>query len=480
MLTSPLLDFLGLIGDKSLTSTEQFYVDNPANGDRVASVPCLGESAANEAVEVAHQSLSGWAQRTAKERATVLTAWASLLLAHQEELAKIMTTEQGKPLAEASGEVAYAASFLQWFAEEGKRCRGEILPAFKPNTQVQVTHEPIGVAAIITPWNFPIAMITRKLGAALAAGCTAVIKPSELTPLSAFAAVKLGLQAGLPAGVVNIIAGDADAIGRAWCAHPHVRVLSFTGSTKVGQLLAKQCAPTIKRTSLELGGNAPFIVFDEADVDLAVQQAVLSKFRNAGQTCVCANRFYVQSGIHDVFVSKLAQAMEQLKVGDGFDPTVTVGPLINAAAVDKAQKHVQDALNKGAKLLLGGKKLQGNFYAPTLLTQMTDEMITSCEECFSPIAAIYRFEAEAEVIERANNTEYGLAAYFCSRDLGRVMRVARALQVGIVGVNEGIISAESVPFGGVKMSGLGREGSHQGLDEYTEIKYTLLGHPATA
>lgn len=478
MLNSDLLDFFALIGDKKWKTPGEnnLAVTNPSTGEQIAHVPFLGELEANNAVAAADDALVLWRVKTAKERATILSKWASLMIEHCEALAAIMTAEQGKPLAEARGEVTYAASFLQWFAEEGKRNAGEILPPFKPNSQVRVTKEPIGIAAIITPWNFPIAMITRKLGAALAAGCTAVIKPSELTPLSALATVKLGLQAGVSNGVINVIMGDAPAIGKVWCTHPKVRVLSFTGSTATGKHLAALSASTIKRTSLELGGNAPFIVFDDADVDLAVQQAMVSKFRNAGQTCVCANRFYVQASIYDSFVEKFKGAIEALKVGDGFDATVNIGPLINEAAVKKAQCHVDDAINKGATLILGGKSLGGNFYSPTLITDMTDDMLPSCEESFAPIAPIYRFETEAEVIERANHSQYGLSAYFCSRDLGRVMRVSEALEVGIIGVNEGIISAESVPFGGVKMSGLGREGSHQGLDEYTEIKYTLMGY----
>ncbi len=485
-INTSLLEFGALVGNKKwLVSQDQqesftnkLAVNNPSTGDLLMYVPLLGAEEAEQCVNVASAALVLWRKKTAKERAVILMRWASLMVEHSEELANIMTLEQGKPIAEARGEIAYAASFLQWFAEEGKRSSGEILPAFKPNSQVQVTREPIGVASIITPWNFPVAMITRKLGAALAAGCTAVIKPSELTPLSALATINLGLKAGLSDGVVNIIMGDAPAIGRVWCAHPSVRVLSFTGSTSTGKYLAEACAPTIKRMSLELGGNASFIVFDDADIDLAVQQAMFSKFRNAGQTCVCANRFYVQAGVYDVFVEKFKIAIETLKVGDGLNPTVTIGPLINEAAVHKAQLHVDDAVAKGATLVIGGQSLGGNFYTPTLLTEMTDDMLPSHEESFAPIAPIYRFCDEAEVIARANNTEYGLSSYFCSQDLGRVMRVSEALEAGIIGVNEGIISAESVPFGGVKMSGLGREGSHQGMEEYTEIKYTLIGYPS--
>lgn len=475
---SPLINFAALIGGEWRQASDGavIAVTNPASGAHLGEVPKMGVAEAGQAVDAAAAAFPAWRAKPAKARSEILYQWYELMRVNAEELAHIMTAEQGKPLAEARGEVAYAAAFLQWFAEQAKRDGGEMIPAFKPHVQVRVTREAAGVAAMITPWNFPIAMITRKLGPALACGCTAVVKPANLTPLSALAAVELGRQAGLPDGVVNILTGDSSAIGDTWCADDRVRVLSFTGSTEVGAGLAARCAPTVKKLALELGGNAPFIVFDDADLPLAAKQAMLSKFRNAGQTCVCANRFYVQDAVYDEFLTLLRDEIAALKVGDGFDEGVTIGPLINPPAVEKAAAHVQDAIEKGARVLIGGEKAGGNFFEPTLLADMQDDMLPSCEETFAPIAPVYRFSSEEEAVRRANATPYGLAAYFCSRDLGRVMRVSAALEAGMVGVNEGIISSEAVPFGGVKQSGLGREGAHQGMDEYSELKYTLIGY----
>lgn len=451
-------------------------VINPSTGDNIGEVPKMGALEAKQAVDAAAAALPAWRSQPVKVRSEILYKWYQLMLTNSEKLAHILTAEQGKPLAEARGEVAYSASFFQWFSEEAKRGGGEIIPAFKDNTQVRVTREAAGVAAMITPWNFPIAMITRKVGAALACGCTAVIKPANLTPLSALAVVELGRQAGVPDGVVNILTGASDAIGNVWCTDDTVRVLSFTGSTEIGAKLAEKCAPTVKKMALELGGNAPFIVFEDADLPLAARCAVVSKFRNAGQTCVCANRIYVQDSIHDEFIKYFKSEIEDLKVGDGFAEGTTIGPLINDAALKKALAHVTDAVDKGAKILLGGDSPGGNFMQPTLLVDMKEEMLASCEETFAPVAPVYRFFSEEEVVRRANATPYGLAAYFCSNDLGRVMRVSAAIEAGIIGVNEGIISSEMVPFGGVKKSGLGREGARQGMDEYSEIKYTLIAY----
>ncbi len=457
-------------------SKQRMTVANPATGDILADVPKMATAETRRAIEAAAAAFSLWRSQSGKQRSAVLQAWYRLLLEEQEDLARIMTLEQGKPLAEARGETLYGASFLEWFAEEAKRGGGEIVPAFKANTQVRVTKEAAGVAAMVTPWNFPIAMITRKAGPALAAGCTAVIKPAGATPLSAIAVVALAEKAGVPAGVINLVMGDSAAIGLELCSHPAVKVFSFTGSTEIGKQLAAQCATTVKKTALELGGNAPFIVFDDADLALAAKQALASKFRNAGQTCVCANRFYVQSGVHDEFVELFKKEIETLKVGNGLEEGVTQGPLINAAAVEKVKQHVADALQKGGKLIVGGSSLAGNYFEPTLITEMNDDTLPLCEETFGPLAPVYRFQTEEEVINMANNTPYGLAAYFCSRDLGRVMRVSEALEAGLVGVNEGIISSEVAPFGGIKESGIGREGGYYGMDEYTEIKYTLMGY----
>ena len=478
--------FLERLPDRALIDGEwvaaddgrMLAVENPSTGERVAEAPLMGAAEAERAVTAAARALPAWRARTGKERGAVLMEWHRLVVENAEALARLMTLEQGKPLAEARGEVLYGASFLQWFAEEAKRDGGEIVPPVKANTQIQVVREPAGVAAMITPWNFPIAMVTRKAGPALAAGCTAVVKPANLTPLSALAVAELACAAGVPPGVINVLTGDSQAIGAVWCADERVRVLSFTGSTEVGARLAAACAPTVKKLALELGGNAPFVVFDDADVTAAARQGVLSKFRNAGQTCVCANRFYVQAGVAEAFVDAMRREIEGLKMGDGFDEGVTVGPLINADAVRKASEHVEDAVRQGAKVVCGGRATGGNFFEPTLLTGMTDAMLPSCEETFAPVAPVYVFEDEAEAVRRANNTPHGLAAYFCSRDLGRVMRVAQALEAGIVGVNEGIISSEVAPFGGVKQSGLGREGGRLGMDEYTEVKYILVGYSA--
>jgi succinate-semialdehyde dehydrogenase/glutarate-semialdehyde dehydrogenase len=401
--------------------------------------------------------------------------WFRLLMQHQEDLARIMTAEEGKPMKEARGEVAYGASFVEWFAEEAKRVHGETIPTYDRNKRITVIRQPIGVCAAITPWNFPLAMITRKVAPALAAGCTVVIKPAELTPLSALAAAELAERAGFPAGVINVVTGmDAAAIGRALCASPVVRHLSFTGSTEVGRILMSQCAPTIKKLSLELGGNAPFIVFDDADLDAAVEGAIASKYRNAGQTCVCANRLYAQDGVYDAFVKKLAGKVKKLKVGSGFDESTVIGPLIEPAALAKVEKHVADAQAKGAKIVTGGSKLKGQFFEPTVISGATDKMLFATEETFGPVAPVFRFKTEAEAIAAANATVYGLASYFYARDVGRITRVAEGLEYGMVGINTGLISTEHVPFGGVKQSGLGREGSTHGIDEYLEMKYLCL------
>ena len=460
-------------------SGKTIAVDNPATGDIIAQVPHMGATETQRAIEAAAAALPAWRSQTGKYRAAILREWERLLLENLNDLARIMTLEQGKPLAESRGEIAYGASFIEWFAEEAKRGGGEIIPAFKANSQVRVTREAAGVAAMITPWNFPNAMLTRKAGPALAAGCTAVIKPASATPLSAIAAVALAEKAGVPAGVINLVMGDSTAIGKALCTHPAVRVLSFTGSTEVGKKLAAQCAMTVKKTALELGGNAPFIVFDDADLAAAATHALASKFRNTGQTCVCANRFYVQDSVHDEFVELFKKEIAALKVGNGLDAGITQGPLINAAAVEKVKQHVADAVQKGGKMLIGGKPLGdigANYFEPTLITEMKKDTLPLCEETFGPLAPIYRFKTEEEAVQMANNTPYGLAAYFCTRDLGRAMRVSEALESGIIGINEGIISSEVAPFGGIKESGIGREGGRHGMDEYTEIKYTLMGY----
>ncbi|MBS0354567.1 MAG: NADP-dependent succinate-semialdehyde dehydrogenase [Proteobacteria bacterium] len=453
---------------------------NPASGASLGAVPVMGAAETRRAIDAANAALPAWRRLPAAQRGKLLRAWYELLLENQEDLAVIMTCEQGKPLAEARGEVAYAASYLEWFAEEGKRAYGETIPSPFPDRRLIVTKEPVGVCAAVTPWNFPAAMITRKAGAALAAGCTMVLKPAPQTPYSALALAVLAERAGIPKGVFNVVTGDvasSAAIGGELCANPIVRKLSFTGSTAVGARLMAQCAPSIKKLSLELGGNAPFIVFDDADLDAAVQGALASKYRNAGQTCVCANRLLVQDGVYDAFAAKLAEAVKALKVGDGLESGTTQGPLINEAAVAKVERHVADAVAKGAQVLTGGKRhaLGGSFFEPTVLTGVTTNMAVAREETFGPMAPLFRFATEADAIRMANDTEFGLASYLYSRDIGRIWRVSEALEYGMVGVNTGLISTEVAPFGGVKSSGLGREGSSHGLDDYLEIKYVALG-----
>jgi succinate-semialdehyde dehydrogenase/glutarate-semialdehyde dehydrogenase len=450
-------------------------VVNPATGAVLGTVPKLGGDEARRAIEAAEHAWPAWRAKTAKERAAILRKWYELMMLNQEDLAQILTAEQGKPLAEARGEIAYGASFIEWFAEEGKRAYGDIIPQHQADKRVLVIKQPIGVSALITPWNFPNAMITRKAGPALAAGCTVVIKPAGQTPYSALAMAELGERAGIPKGVLNVITGDSKAIGGELCANPKVRKLSFTGSTETGRILMKQCSDTIKKLSLELGGNAPFIVFDDADLDAAVEGALASKYRNAGQTCVCANRIYVQDGVYDAFAAKLTEKVKGFKVGAGTEPGVVIGPLIDENGVKKVEEHVADAVGKGAKVVLGGKRLNGLFFQPTVLTNVTPDMLVSHEETFGPVAPLIRFKTEEEVIRLANDTEFGLSGYFYSRDVGRIFRVAEAMETGIVGANVGIISTEIAPFGGVKQSGLGREGSKYGLEEYMEAKYILLG-----
>ncbi|MCP1605579.1 NAD-dependent succinate-semialdehyde dehydrogenase [Pseudomonas citronellolis] len=454
-----------------------YAVRNPATGEVVAEVPRGGAEETNAAIAAAERALPAWRALLAKERAARLRRWAELMLASQDELARLLSREQGKPLAEAKGEVAYAASFLEWFAEEAKRVYGDVIPSPKADARIVVTKQPIGVVAAITPWNFPLAMVTRKVGPALAAGCTLILKPSEETPLSAFALAVLAEQAGIPAGVFNIVSGDAPAIGGALQASGAVRKLSFTGSTRTGKLLMRQAADTLKKVSLELGGNAPFIVFADADLDAAVRGAMASKFRNTGQTCVCVNRFYVQDEVYEAFTAKLAEAVRALRVGNALEGDTEQGPLINEAALAKVEQHVGDALEKGARLLCGGQRhaLGGTFYEPTVLAEANAGMLIAGEETFGPVAACFRFRDEAEALRLANDTPYGLSAYFYSRDIGRVWRMAEGLEAGMVGINEGIISTEVAPFGGIKESGLGREGSKYGLDDYLEIKYLLLG-----
>ena len=467
-----------LINGQWVTGSSRFDVLDPATGLKLADVANLGPAEAEAAIAAADAAWAGWKNKTAKERSTILRKWYDLLMAHQDDLGTIMTAEQGKPLPEAKGEVAYGASFVEWFAEEAKRVNGETLPQFDNNRRLLVLKQPIGVCAAITPWNFPLAMITRKVAPALAAGCPVVIKPAELTPLTALAAGELAIRAGIPAGVLNILTADSAnsiAIGKVLCASDVVRHISFTGSTEVGRILMAQSAPTVKKMSLELGGNAPFIVFDDADVDSAVEGAFASKYRNAGQTCVCSNRFYVQEGVYDQFVEKFAAKVKTAKVGNGFEDGVNQGPLIEEAALVKVQRHVDDALSKGGRVVAGGKRLEGQFFEPTVVADATADMLCAREETFGPFAPIFKFTTEQEAIEAANNTEFGLASYFYSRDIGRIYRVAEALEYGMVGINVGILATEHVPFGGVKQSGLGREGSHHGMDDYVEIKYLCVG-----
>ncbi|KPV00247.1 succinate-semialdehyde dehydrogenase [Variovorax paradoxus] len=453
-----------------------FAVNDPATGRHLADVPRMGRAETERAIAGAAAALPAWRARTAPDRARVLRRWAELMLAHQDDLGRLMTLEQGKPLAEARGEIAYAASFIEWFAEEAKRVDGEVLQPQRAGQRIVVLKQPIGVCAAITPWNFPAAMITRKVGPALAAGCTIVVKPAELTPLSAFALGVLGLEAGLPPGVLQIVAGNAPEIGAALCESPTVRKLSFTGSTGVGRVLAQQCAPTIKKLSLELGGNAPLIVFDDADIDRAIEGIVASKFRNAGQTCVCANRIYVQAGIYDAVAARLVAAVEAMRVGNGLEAGTTQGPLIDSRAVAKVRQHIDDALTQGAELRIGGKPhaLGGSFFEPTVLTGVTQAMRVAREETFGPLAPLFRFETEEEVVAMANDSEFGLAAYLFTEDRRRLWRVGEQLETGMVGINTGLISNEVAPFGGVKQSGLGREGSRHGIEDYLELKYLCL------
>ena len=458
----------------------QFEVTNPANGARITSVPNLSPAEADQAITAADTAFPAWSRKTGKERAQLMRKWFDLIIANADDLAKLMTAEQGKPLAEAKGEVMYGASFIEWFAEEAKRVNGDVLASPAADRRLITLKQPIGVCAAITPWNFPIAMITRKIAPALAAGCTIVIKPAEQTPLSALALAELAHRAGIPAGVINVLTADSEnsiAIGKVLCDSPKVRHLSFTGSTPVGRILMAQSAPTIKKLALELGGHAPFIVFEDADIDAAIEGAMISKYRNAGQTCVCTNRFYVHDTVHDAFVRKLADAVGKIKVGYGVDASVQQGPMIDAQAVEKVSEHVADALAKGAKLESGGHAhaLGGLFYQPTVLSNVSGDMKIMHEETFGPVAAVMRFSTEPEVIAAANDTDFGLASYFYSRDIGRVWRVAEQLDYGMVGINTGLISNEVGPFGGVKQSGLGREGSKYGIDEYLELKYLCMG-----
>jgi succinate-semialdehyde dehydrogenase / glutarate-semialdehyde dehydrogenase len=467
-----------LINGQWVAGASRFAVTDPSNGQHLADVANLGPKETEAAIAAANAAWPAWKGKTAKERSIILRKWFDLLMANQEDLARIMTAEQGKPFAEAKGEIAYGASFVEWFAEEAKRVNGETLPQFDNTRRLMVIKQPIGVCAAITPWNFPLAMITRKVAPALAAGCPVIIKPAELTPLTALAAAELAIRAGIPAGVLNMITADSQqsiAVGKAICASDVVRHLSFTGSTEVGRILMAQSAPTVKKLSLELGGNAPFIVFDDADVDSAVEGALASKYRNAGQTCVCANRFYVQAGVYDQFVAKFAARVKAMKVGNGFEDGVVQGPLIEDAAVEKVKRHVADAVAKGGKVETGGHALQGQFFEPTVVSGATADMLCAREETFGPFAPVFKFTTEQEAIDAANATEFGLASYFYSRDIGRIYRVGEALEYGMVGVNVGILATEHVPFGGVKQSGLGREGSHFGMDDYIEVKYLCLG-----
>ena len=450
---------------------------DPATGDTLGTVPHMGAQETRRAIDAANAAWPAWRSKTARERALILRKWNDLMLDNADDLAAIMTAEQGKPLAESKGEIAYAASFFEWFGEQAKRIEGDVLESPVHGSRIVVTKQPIGVCAAITPWNFPAAMITRKVAPALAAGCPIVLKPAELTPYSALALAVLAERAGVPKGVFSIVIGDSNAIGGELCANPLVRKLSFTGSTEVGRTLMQQCAPTVKKLSLELGGNASFIVFDDADLDAAVEGAMASKYRNMGQTCVCANRIYVQDGVYDAFAEKLTAAVAKLKVGNGMEPGVNQGPLIEEKAVEKVEHHIADALGKGARLLLGGKRhaLGHSFFEPTVLADVTPQMLISDEETFGPVAPLFRFRTEDDVIALANASEYGLASYFYARDIGRVWRVAEQIESGMVGVNTGLISNEVAPFGGVKQSGLGREGSKYGMDDYLVIKYICLG-----
>jgi succinate-semialdehyde dehydrogenase/glutarate-semialdehyde dehydrogenase len=467
-----------LINGQWIAGSSRFDVLDPATGQKLADVANMEPKDAEAAIAAAFAAWPAWKAKTGMERSIILRKWFDLLMANQDDLGRMMTAEQGKPLPEAKGEVAYGASFVEWFAEEAKRVNGETLPQFDNNRRLMILKQPIGVCAAITPWNFPLAMITRKVAPALAAGCPVIIKPAELTPLTALAAAELAMRAGIPAGVLNILSADADnsiAIGKVICASDTVRHISFTGSTEVGRILMAQSAPTIKKMSLELGGNAPFIVFDDADIDSAVEGAFASKYRNAGQTCVCSNRLYVQNGVYDQFVEKFSAKVRTAKVGNGFEEGVNQGPLIEEAALQKVERHVQDALAKGARLTVGGKRMSGQFFEPTVMADATADMLCAKEETFGPFAPVFKFSTEQEAIDAANATEFGLASYFYSRDIGRIYRVGEALEYGMVGVNVGILATEHVPFGGVKQSGLGREGSHFGMDDYLEVKYICIG-----
>ena len=483
-------DLAQLLNDKSLLVTKAyvngewiegdngtFAVDNPARGDTVAKVADLSRDQVGASIDAAYTAQKAWAAKTAKERSNILRAWYNLMMENQEDLAKILTAEQGKPMAEAMGEIAYGASFIEFFAEEAKRVYGETIPGHQPDKRIMVTKQPIGVAASITPWNFPNAMITRKAGPALAAGCSFVARPASETPLSALVLGVLAERAGIPAGVLNIVpSSSSSAVGKEFCENPKVRKLTFTGSTEVGRILLRQAADQVLKCSMELGGNAPFIVFDDADIDAAVEGAIVCKFRNNGQTCVCANRIYVQDGVYDEFAEKLTSRIATMKVGDGFEDSVAFGPLINMPAVEKVEEHVANATSKGAKVVLGGNRhdLGGTFFEPTILTDVTHDMLVTRDETFGPLAPLFRFSNEEDVINMANDTIFGLAGYFYANDLSRVYRVSEALEYGIVGVNTGIISTEVAPFGGVKQSGLGREGSHYGIEEFMEMKYVCL------
>ncbi|CAI3936546.1 Acyl-CoA reductase or other NAD-dependent aldehyde dehydrogenase (AdhE) (PDB:1A4S) [Commensalibacter communis] len=455
-------------------SGQTINVTNPATNDVIGTVPKMGTDETRRAIEAAEKAQIQWRKKTAKERSVILRRWYDLVMKNQEDLALLLTLEQGKPLAEAKGEIAYGASYLEWFAEEAKRVYGDVLPGHMGDKRVIVLKQPIGVTAAITPWNFPNAMITRKAGAALAVGCTMVLKPATATPYSAFALAVLAEEAGVPAGVLNIITGAAKAIGDELCENPIVRKLTFTGSTEIGAELMRNCAATVKKTSMELGGNAPFIVFDDADLDAAVEGAMISKYRNAGQTCVCANRLYVQKGVYDAFVEKLKVAVGKLKIGNGTEAGVTIGPMIDAKAVAKVQEHIEDAVSKGAKIAAGGKALGGNFFEPTILANVPASAAVSKEETFGPLAPVFCFETDEEVVRLANDTEFGLASYLYANDMSRIIKVSEELEYGMVGINTGLISNEMAPFGGVKASGLGREGSKYGMDDYLEIKYLCV------
>jgi len=468
-----------LVGERWIEAdpANAIEVNNPATGEIIGRVPKLGATETRQAIEAAQKVQKAWAARTAKERSAILRKWFELMIANKEDLGTILTLEQGKPLAEAIGEIVYGASFIEWFAEEARRVYGDLIPGHQPDKRIMVMKQPIGVVAAITPWNFPNAMITRKAGPALASGCAMVLKPASQTPFSAIALAVLAERAGLPVGLFSVITGSAREIGAEMTSNPIVRKLTFTGSTEIGAELYKQSAPTIKKLGLELGGNAPFIVFDDADLDAAVEGALIAKYRNNGQTCVCANRLYVQDGVYDAFAEKLATAVAKLKTGNGFDDGVILGPLIDKAALDKVEEHVSDAVSKGARIISGGKRhsLGGTFYEATVIADVTKDMAVAREETFGPVAPLFRFKDETDVVAQANDTEFGLASYFYARDLSRVFRVAEALEYGMVGVNTGLISTAEAPFGGVKLSGLGREGSRLGIEEFTETKYVCLG-----